>query len=191
MIDMILTDKYVSVIVLMILSTALLIALLELARSFFITKRAELLLADQALKRHFAALKKIMDDEVVSTDVKHLLLQISAAFCQKQVAKRIAEGIKTGKKPILSPDRQKVLEIVMEEIMSFRNKRKDLAQAIMEAVNFGFASMVLRWPETEIMIARAVMFDAEGNNIQQKAACVLAQVDNISPMMPQGALQSV
>jgi hypothetical protein len=180
MLDTILADEHVSLFALIIISTALVIALLELTRSYFITKRAELRLANEALERHFAALKKVTDDDVVSDDVKRLLLQISTAFSRKQIAKGIAESIKSGKKRPLSPEKQRALETVMEELMMLLKKREDIAEAIVDTVNYGFASMVLRWPETEIMMARALMLDAATTGrsaaVRQKTACVLAQV---------------
>lgn len=180
MLDTILADEHVSLFALIIISTALVIALLELTRSYFITKRAELGLANEALEYHFAALKKVVDDEVVSDDVKRLLLQISTAFSRKQIAKGIAESIKSGKKRPLSPEKQRALETVMHELMMLLKTHEDIAEAIVDTVNYGFASMVLRWPETEIMMARALMLDAATTGrsaaVRQKTACVLAQV---------------
>jgi len=193
--DAMLANGQVSVVILMALSAALFIALSELARSYFVTKRAELKLADEARERHFLALHKLIgndDEELVSHEVKRFLLQFSAAICTKAIAKRIAQGIKSRKKPKLCPERQHAVEALMGEISLMVKQRPDLADALVDVINFGFAAMVLRWPETEIMMARALMLDAEVKNdgIRQKATCVFAQVDDQTLAVGQGAIQA-
>jgi hypothetical protein len=99
---------------------------------------------------------------------------------QRQIAMGIAQSIRFRKSPTLSEGRRKILEEVADEVRALMLKKKDLAVSMIDVVNFGFTAMVLRWPKTQVTLARALFLEAEvqdnNNNFRTKAACVLAQM---------------
>jgi hypothetical protein len=175
-------------ILLMIAAGASASVLCNILYSRLMSKRRELLLARNSLERHFKAIETVVGDTAVPEDIKVVLTQFSSAIGQKAVAREIAYAILRNEKPVLSEERRRKIDSLVEELRRLSDERPDLANAIVDVIEFGFAAMVLRWPETDIVMANVVMLDAEANQqpfaVKMKAERVLSKLpERASPVL--------
>jgi len=179
-------EEMVLTIIAIILATLLAAVLLEMWRAYFIDKRKNVIVAREALDRHFRALRAVVSADDVHDGIKHLLVQFSVAVSQRSVANDIARRIIAKERPELSVQQQQILEELIGEMRSLITHDKVMAQAIAMVIHFGFLSMIMRWPETEPALVRLAVNDAAMVNthdsIRQRVEWVLEKM----PARPSG-----
>jgi hypothetical protein len=151
-------------------------------------RRHDLRKAREPLDAHFDAMEKVLENPDLSQQAKRLFLQFSTTVNQREAARAVAMSIIAGETPQLSPKKRELLERVFHEIQELAERRHPVVGLIRNAIEFGFAAMVVRWPETEYAMADVMVHDAsadEKTGVKEKAARVIAEIpEHSSDLQP-------
>jgi hypothetical protein len=178
------TDDIVTI-TLILVATVLAVLLLHVLRMYARHRRHDLRKSREALDRHFDAMRLIMADKHVTDDTKRMMLQLSTTINLHAAARSVSRSIVRGQRPELSPERRRAFDRFFKEILELMATSERFAVAFRDAIEFGFAAMVIRWPDTECAMADVVVHEAE---VRDDSAAVRDKAERVFAEVPERAL---
>lgn len=146
-------------------------------RRYYRNRQRQLLLSQENMRAHAAALEKFLGSDGAPVTLKRVLLGFSGAMEDKDFVTDFARRLSSGPREKLTPE-------LAEDLVAIRSRDEELNETFWQALVTGLYAALLRWPEAADLFEEAVSHTASSSraDFMARAAVGVRQADGRSGM---------